>query len=130
MEETKNEQKLARIKGLLEKPTELRAERDIEELASLIKDNKFFKDRKELTQKDIKDLASMFQFAEIKQYHNVFEYGDIGELFYMIIKGSVSILIPNAEIKRWDAQRKDLLRLRSWKADEFNQKLKKAKLEA
>ena len=60
MEETKNEQKLARIKGLLEKPTELRAERDIEELASLIKDNKFFKDRKELTQKDIKDLASMF----------------------------------------------------------------------
>jgi hypothetical protein len=49
----------------LEKPSEVRTSQDIEELASLIKDHKFFKDRGELTAQDIKDLAHNFQFHEV-----------------------------------------------------------------
>lgn len=58
------------------------------------------------------------------------KYGDIGDLFYMIIKGSVSVQIPNPEIKKWDIFRKEYLRLKQWKWEEFDPKARRAKKEA
>ena len=72
-------------------PTELRSKSEIQDLADLIKDNKFFRERQELQYQDIKDLASMFQFREVEQFEDVFSYGDPGDLFYLIVKGSVSV---------------------------------------
>ena len=125
-----NFQKLELTRQLLEKPSEVRTLSDIEELALLIKDNKFFKDRGELTYQDIKDLAANFEFLEVEQYDDVVKYGDVGDLFYMIIKGSVSVQIPNPEIKKWDIFRKEYLRLKQWKWEDFDPKARRAKKEA
>ena len=126
----KNVQKLETTRNLLEKPQEQRTQLDIEELALLIKENKFFKERGELTYQDIKDLAASFEFLEVEQYEDVVKYGDIGDLFYMIIKGSVSVQIPNPAIKKWDMLRKEFTRLKQWKWEHFDPKMKRAKKEA
>jgi hypothetical protein len=56
--------------------------------------------------------------------------GEVADFFYLIIRGSVSVQIPNPEIKKWDILRKDYLRLKAWKEEEFDPKMKKAKTEA
>ena len=64
---------------------------------------------------------------EVEQYEDVVKYGDVGDLFYMIIKGSVSVQIPNPEIKKWDIFRKEYLRLKQWKWEEFDPRARRAK---
>ena len=96
----------------------------------MIKENKFFKERGELTYQDIKDLAASFQFLEVEQYEDVFAYGDIGDLFYLTLKGSISVQIPNSKIKKCDITRKEFLRLKQWKWEEFDPKMRRAKKEA
>jgi hypothetical protein len=117
-------------KHLLIKPTQSRTAGDIDSLAALIKENKFFKEREELTTQDIKDLAASFQFHEEVQFDDVVTYGEVGDLFYLIIMGSVSVQVPNPEIKKWDWSRKDFQRLKIWKDTEFDEKMKIAQKEA
>jgi CRP-like cAMP-binding protein len=38
---------------------------------------------------------------EIKKGENVIKYGEQGDLFYIILKGSVAVEIPNSNIKNW-----------------------------
>jgi hypothetical protein len=49
-----------KIRALLEKPAEVRNRVDIDELAGLIKGNKFFKERGELVYNDVTELAKNF----------------------------------------------------------------------
>lgn len=123
----KNLEKLKQLRKLLEKPSDQRIESDIDKLVVLIKDHKFFKERGELLSKDIRDLAAAFQFCEIEQYEDVVTYGDVGNHFYMIIKGTVSVQIPNPDIKKWDNLRKEYEKLKNWKHEEFDPKMRKAK---
>jgi hypothetical protein len=47
----------------------------------------------------------------------VFKYGEKGEKFYIVVKGLLSVEIPNPSIKKWKAERKDYEQLLSWKKD-------------
>ena len=49
----------------------------------------------------------------------VFEYGDIGEQFFVVIKGIVEVLIKNPAIKKWDIVRNDYEKLLKWKKNDF-----------
>ena len=49
-----------KIRALLEKPVQIRNRVDIDELAGLIKGNKFFRDRGELGYNDVTELAKNF----------------------------------------------------------------------
>ena len=57
------------------------------------------------------ELVSCFKFEVINAGCNVFEYGDRGELFYVIIKGICGVRIPNPKIKDWRKKRQDYLSL-------------------
>lgn len=48
---------------------------------------------------------------------NVFEYGDVGDKFFIIIKGLVSIKIPNPTLKEWRLERKRFENLLEWKTE-------------
>jgi CRP-like cAMP-binding protein len=72
-------------------------------------------------------LAKSFRFRQVEQYDDVFEYGDVGDLFYLIIKGSVSVQIPNPEIKKWDILRKEFLQLKKWKSEEMDERIEQEK---
>ena len=51
------------------------------------------------------ELVSCFKFEVIDAGCNVFEYGDRGEHFYVIIKGICGVRIPNPKIKDWRKKR-------------------------
>lgn len=42
-----------------------------------------------------------FRFFKTEAPQAVFHHGEVGDLFYLIIKGEVSVLIPNAKIRNW-----------------------------
>lgn len=47
------------------------------------------------------------KFEEFHQFKNVFQYMDVGDKFYIIVKGLVSIKIPNPSLKDWKQQYKE-----------------------
>lgn len=55
---------------------------------------------------------------------DVINYGDVGDKFYIIFKGIVSVFIPNPSIKEWFTKRKHFLKLLKWKEEIFEIKVK------
>ena len=51
------------------------------------------------------ELVSCFKFEVMEEGNDVFEYGERGELFYIIIKGICGVRIPNPKIKDWRNKR-------------------------
>ena len=66
------------------------------------------------------------QFHRTSAFDNVFEYGNEGDLFYIIIKGLVSIKIPNPTISDWRMHRKRYDDLIEWKTKKFERRKDKA----
>ena len=67
----------------------------------IIKDNKFFKSLKGLTDKYVKELAQSIEFVQFNKGEDIFEYGSQGDKFYVIMNGLVGVNIPNPRIKSW-----------------------------
>ena len=67
----------------------------------LIKDISFFKERAQLKISDIRELAACFKFEEVNEGQDVIKYGDVGENFYLILQGIVSVQIKNEAITNW-----------------------------
>ena len=67
-------------------------------------------------------------FQKIKKGEVVFEYGEKGELFYIIIKGACCVHIRNDKIKDWYNKYHTFKRLMHWRNNEFEQKVKIAQL--
>ena len=57
---------------------------------------------------------SAFKFVAAKEGENVFNYGESGDLFYIIVKGSVGVMIPNPKIANWKRERKEYDVLDEW----------------
>lgn len=76
-------------------------------LIPLIKDIPFFKERS-LTGPLLLDIVSCMEFKQVPKDNYVFEYGDGGDLFYLILSGSVEVQIPAAQ-KRSDFEQLKLL---------------------
>ncbi len=47
---------------------------------------------------DYHEIGNRLQFFKCQKTENVFNFADFGEFFYIIIKGSVSINVPNQKI--------------------------------
>ena len=91
-----------------------------------MKEIKFFKDRSSLKPQDFKDIVSEFQFEKISPFKKLFNFGEKGEKFYVIIKGLLSVETKNPAIKHWYAERKYYLQLLDWRG-EFEKKIEIAK---
>lgn len=48
--------------------------------------------------KDLIEIGNCLIFEKCEENKNVFNYGDTGDYFYIIIKGVVTINIPNTKI--------------------------------
>ncbi|CAI2387493.1 unnamed protein product [Moneuplotes crassus] len=82
------------ISKILRKPNSQRSYKDNEKTASVIKNLKFIKEQN-LPDKNLLDLAQCLNLLEMEDGDLVFDYGTEGDLFYIILSGAVSILIPD-----------------------------------
>ena len=114
-----------RIKEILMKPSTKRSNMEIEELEEMIMKIDFFKERN-IKNQDLKEIINAFQFEKYNEFENIFEYGDIGEKLYIIIKGLVSVRIPNPSIKDWVLKRKHFMALMEWKREHLDPKIDEA----
>jgi CRP-like cAMP-binding protein len=51
---------------------------------------------------------------------DLFKHGDEGDKFYIILKGKVSISIPNPLIKKWKEKYELMETLNKWKSNKFD----------
>lgn len=61
------------------------------------------------------------------EFQNVFEQGEIGDKFYMIIQGVVSIQMRNKDLRNWEYLRKQYEKLLRWKTTKFEPRVLQAK---
>lgn len=125
----KNEAKVMKIKTVLEKPVEQRTESDLDQVTDLLKKEKFFKqqERKDLTYHEIREISSQLTFQRAIPLSKIIEYGEKANHFYIIIKGVVTVRIPNPEIQDWSFKRRDYLNLLKWKKDILDPRIEIAK---
>lgn len=81
---------------VLKKDSKQRTKKDCEKIVPHLKQIKFFQER-EIPDKNYLDIAQSLTYLELPADAIVFEYGTIGDLFYIILKGSVRVLVPNKD---------------------------------
>ena len=84
---------------------------EVEEFVELLSEIRFFQERKDIKKRDLKELMSVFKIVETQHDQNVVNYGEPGENFYIIIKGQVSVQIPNPRIKDWSSHKEKFAQL-------------------
>lgn len=85
------------------------------EVASLLKNIRFFIERK-ISEKDVLELVPACNLESFKKTENVIRYGDHGNKFFIILKGILSVQIPNPKIKNWRLLRLQYSQDAAWKA--------------
>lgn len=86
-------------------------------MIQLIKGIPFFKQKKEIKEADYKELVQGFTLQKLKKGSIVFNYGDDGDQFYIILKGAVTVQVRNQTLKNWKQQRLIYQRLLKWKVE-------------
>lgn len=82
------------IVSVLEKPNDKRTLDETELLVVLIKNLEFFQTR-DIRDKNYPDIVSCLKLEKMACNQVVFNINDEGKHFYVIISGTVSVLIPN-----------------------------------
>jgi CRP-like cAMP-binding protein len=75
----------------------------------------------------VKELVNMLKFEEYELMENVMCHGDAGDKFYIILKGVVSIHIPNPAIKDRIHNWRKYNKLKKWKLSEFDPRVEISK---
>lgn len=89
-----------------------------------MKEWKFFND-KNLTDEEMVELIQHFDFESYKTKDCIMNLGDQGDTFYILIKGAVSVLVKNPQIKDWNIEYKYYKKLKAWK-EQFDVRAKEA----
>ena len=71
----------------------------------------------------MRELVSAIRFETKQEFENVFEHGDHGELFYIILQGIVLVRIPNPTITHWKQERSTFQELLDWKAEHLEPRI-------
>ena len=116
------------IKKTLSKPFQQRSEGELNHIVSLLKKVQFFKD-KPISNESMLELAQSMKFERLQGMQNCMNFGEKGNKFYIILKGVVSVQIPNQQIKNLQLKRKDYASLLDWKKTWFDPKAEAAKQE-
>jgi len=78
---------------------------------------------------ELRELTNYLKFEQFDEFTKVMTYGEHGSEFYIIIKGVVSVNVPNPIIADWSVKYRDYKSLLKWKEQEFELKVQKAKNE-
>ena len=68
------------------------------------------------------------KFEEVQANDDVFHWGMPGQTFYIIIKGLVSIKVPNKELycaHKFNMKRREYMNLIEWKTNDWDPKVLK-----
>ena len=76
---------------------------------------------------EFKEIASVLKFQMVQGMDNCFSHGETGNDYYIIVKGVVSIQIPNPSIVDRTIKLRDYKRLQKWMDQEFSVKMEQAK---
>ena len=67
---------------------------DVNELAKILKKIKFFEERKIVEEEDLREIARCLTFETFQRNDVIINYQEEGDKFYLILKGQVSVMIP------------------------------------
>lgn len=87
------EKKFNDLLEIIMKPIKKRNHKDIDQLASLLGTIKFFNERN-LSFKDLHYVAQCLTYVYFEKDLPIINYGEVGDTFFIILKGSVGVLIP------------------------------------
>jgi len=68
-----------------------------------------------MNEKDLIDLVKVLTVETFEADEEVITFGEQGDKFYIILMGSVSVLIPNQKIRSWRTMRFQFLQNLKWK---------------
>ena len=95
---------MAVIRAILFKEPKERSSQEIKQVQKRFKDNKFFQTvLKERDEKTFFELCERLRLEEYSQSAIVFNYGDIGQLFYIVVEGEVDVKVPSPVILEEDS---------------------------
>ena len=69
---------------------------------------------------DFIDIASFLQYESFDGMKEVINYGEDGTKFYIILKGVVSVSIPNPDIKSFNLELNRFQNLLKWKETDYD----------
>ena len=111
--------RLEKLKKILSKPVKERKDGDIQELIGMISQIRFFQERKEINPSDFRDLVQLFQYKESEQGKTVIKFGEPGDQFFVIIQGTLGVMIPNPSVKKWKANYQRWNKVQKWYVTEY-----------
>ena len=118
--------KTATIRIILQKNPADRSEKDIDRLIHFLKEIDYFKNNKELTYGDYRELSQLFTYREYDTNCVIYSKGDIPRHFFILLNGRVSQIEKNEIIDEWDWAMSVYKGLLEWKLQEFDPKLAQA----
>ncbi|CAD8096202.1 unnamed protein product [Paramecium sonneborni] len=96
------------IVGILEKPKKQRNSNDLQLLAMAFQTIKYFQEMRKTTSEDeMLNLFRELQYIEVPARRTLFRLGDIGKNFYIILSGSVWVLVARSGLQSGTFQKKD-----------------------
>lgn len=78
----------------LKKPVDLRREEDIANILPIMSDIEFFKKNQDIKEKDLVDICTRVKYLRTSAGEKVFNHGEYGDKFYIILRGTLKVLIP------------------------------------
>ena len=85
---------------ILKKPPHRRCEHSLGKLIPFVKGIKFFQERAgQIKHSDFPDVVQMLAYEEFEDGEAVMHWGDLGDKFYIILRGLVKVLTPALKIK-------------------------------
>lgn len=73
-----------------------------------------------LRDEDYRELTKYLTYKQFEAKRKIYEYNDIADHFYIIVKGRVSSQIRNSKINNWDWAMTKYKGLLDWKTNEFD----------
>lgn len=93
-EEPSDDSEFTRLKNILLKPPAQRTDSEIEAVVNSTKNCKFFKELNDPDKKVHKESCQRMFYQEYSQDSYVFKFREVGDCFYIILKGTVGVRIP------------------------------------
>jgi len=83
---------------ILKKPSDQRSDKDLQVMLPIIREIAFFKN-KNIQGQDLVQICQEMKHAHYREGEAVFKQGEYGDKFYIILRGEVSVKIPDPKLK-------------------------------
>jgi len=93
-EEASGDSEFTRLKNILLKPPAQRTDSEVETVVNSTKNCKFFKELNDPDKKVHKESCQRMFYQKYSQDSYVFKFREVGDCFYIILKGTVGVRIP------------------------------------